>query len=189
MLLLVGLSCSSPAPEGPVGPLVEPGAYPFYDGAFPRCGEQADPPQVVRLEKRTPVRSTVLTRSGRYLRVEHRGKPGWIATEDPDDSRIITALSNDEPDATCLQAALTAFGEQRWLVRTAKWLSIVDVTTSRVRHLSPASGGLARCRTADGHVLCQGPSGPVKLDSDGVVVNGKYEPSWARELYPEPTSP
>ncbi len=185
-MLWFTLACGPSAPPPPPGPMVEPGAYSFFEGALPGCATTGEP-RIVRLERRTPVRATVVTRSGRYLRVEHDGSLGWIATEDADDTRIITALQSDEPGTSCLQAALTPFGSQRWLARTASWISIVDLTTSRVRRLSPATGGLSDCRVHDGgaSVVCQGSSGPVRLDASGVVLSGNYEPVWAKELYPD----
>ncbi|MEM6930626.1 MAG: hypothetical protein AAF602_27070 [Myxococcota bacterium] len=183
MIWMLGFSCSSPPPPPPPGPMVEPGSYTWYE-AVPGCVANPPEPRVVRVERRSPIRSIVLNRSGRYHQIERQGAIGWVAVEDPDDSRIITALSGDEPATTCLQATLQAFGDQRWLARTDQWLSIVDLTTARVRHLASASG-LGVCRTTDTQAVCRSPTGPVRFDPDGVVVSGQYVPTWSKELYPD----
>jgi len=186
MLWLAGLSCffssSEEAPHPRRGPKVEPGTYSFYAGRAPGCVEDPPDVQLVHLTGLTPIRSTVLNRSGRFHQVDVRGTEGWLATAHADDPRIITVLSSDEPEASCLQAEIEPLGDDRWLARTASWISLLNLTTSEARHLAKASGDLEGCRTHGEAVRCRGPHGAVHFDRDGVGMRGQYEPAWSEGL-------
>ncbi|MEN0066791.1 MAG: hypothetical protein AAGA48_31960 [Myxococcota bacterium] len=182
MLWLIVLSCRTQAPPPPLGPVVEPGTYSFWSGsAVPGCTQGGPEVQLVHVDKLAPIRQTMINRSGRYHRIEVRGTEGWVAVADADDPRLLMMLSSDEPAATCLQAEIRPLGEDRWFTRTSQWVSVINLTTSRVRHLAKAQGELSRCMVTEGAVACRGPKGPVRFDRDGVVVSGTYLPQWAAE--------
>lgn len=165
--------------------MLEPGTYSFYAGEAPGCVDDAPEVQLVHLATLTPIRGVRLNRTSRYVAVDVRGTFGWIATQDPDDSRLITTLSSDEPASECLDARIDPLGDEHWLVRTDVFWSVVDLTMSRVRRLGAVSGPLTGCRAERATVVCRGPEGLVRFDREGVVLRGDYEPTWQAELEPE----
>jgi len=182
MLIACAGMPSSPGGGSP-GPQLDPGLYSFFPGVTPGC--RADPPEVevVHVDRPTPIRGIVIERSGRYERVTVKGVDGWVRTAHPDDTRLLTVLSSDEP-AACLQAELAELGDDHWFARTARWQSVLDLTTSEARRLGPVGGDLEGCRAAGEMVHCEGPDGPVVFDRDGVVANGRYKPAWSADLDP-----
>lgn len=181
--MLSGCGVQERRPPAPTGSVANPGTYSFYPGQVPGCVEAGEA-QTVHSTQPLQIRQTVINRMGRFLRVAVNGVEGWIATAHPDDPRLISVLSADEPDVVCIQADVDAIDKERWLTKTTDWVSIVNLTTSRAHRLGQRKVTLEHCRVAGDQVHCQAPEGPIRLDRDGIVIKGQYKPTWSADLDP-----